>query len=441
MRDAGRLRDVLAIIKEFREPLAVVTSAAGGMTDRLQSFLHGVASPNMADEVERRHLEMASQLRLSAESLSAYRRFLAAELRVLGRVPSRDRERALVLSLGERLMARLLAAYLSDQGGDAVYCPAVDLVRTDDKWLQAEVDLPASCGLIRERLEPLLASGKIPVVTGFIGATPAGELTLLGRNGSDYSASIVARGLDAQELWIWTDVEGVFNIDPRVCSDARLLDEISYSELAEAAYCGARIVHPYTFRPLKGTDTAVRIKCTMKPESPGTRICNSPRRRGRELIITTVDQIARISVYGHGLLGVPGVSASALEAIRNSNTDVLLISHSSSEHNITFVVKTSDANATLKSLRSALRQWIVDEPRIDRIHAEQDVAVVSVLGDNLRGRAGVSGMIYSALGEANIEALALGSSEYSISMLVRSADVGNAMRTIHRLGREAVCTC
>jgi aspartate kinase len=419
VRDAGALRRVQNILQSLPDgPTLIVTSAAAGVTDQLVQVGDESSWQELRGTLLQRHAAMARDLDLDASWIENYLQQASAILQV----PfsgNHSHARAELASCGERLMAPLLSEALRKVGLPARPFDSRDFILTDDSFLAATVDLPASCQLIQLKLLPEL-DHSWPVLPGFIAANRRGQTTLLGRNGSDFSASIFGAGLQAGEVWIWTDVNGIYTADPRHHAHSKHLSEISFREAAEAAYFGARVVHPYTMWPLLESQTNLRIKNTFQPEHAGTLICHQPQARGLNLITTAIRGVVVVTVGGYGLLGVPGVASKVFGAISRAGTNVLMISQSSSEHNISFVIRAEDLATTHAQLQAELAEWMQREHRIDRIKVVENAAILTVVGENMRGRAGVAGTIFSALGEAgiNVVAIAQGSSEYSISIVV-----------------------
>jgi len=327
----------------------------------------------------------------------------------------------------------LIARTLEARDVRCRYIDSRPLIRTDSNWQEARIDLAATDDLTHKALTPLIEKGIIPLVTGFLGSNEKGETTTIGRNGSDLTATLLGACLNAAEVWIWTDVDGIFTADPRYHQGARLLPEISFREAAEVAYFGATVIHPHTLWPLLQTEVAVRIKNTLNPEQPGTLICSEPKDRGKILITTSVEGVSAITVGGYGMVGVPGIAAKIFSAVRDEGTNVLMISQSSAEHNITFVIRNEEVPQTVASLEKALTEWIEKDHRIDRVRVVPDTAIITVVGENMRGRYGIAGKIFSALGrnKINVVAIAQGSSEYSISMVLKAADRRLAVDAIH----------
>ena len=427
---------VVDIIAGFDQPLVVVTSAIGGVTDLLVQASSDPASLHVRkDEIHRLHLQLAGELGLESASLAGYESHLDATLADFDSAGSTGggKARDLILSIGERLSTWLVAKTLEARGVKCKYVDSRPLIRTDSNWHEARVDLGATNDLAHEALAPLVAKGVIPVVTGFLGSNEKGETTTIGRNGSDLTATTLGACLDAAEVWIWTDVDGIFTADPRYHQGARLLPEISFREAAEVAYFGASVIHPHTFWPLLERDVAVRIKNTFHPNNPGTQISSHPNHRGKNLITTSIDGVSAITVGGYGMVGIPGVAVKILTAVADLGVSEFMVSQSSSEHNLTFLIKEKDVKKTVASLQKALAEWIEKNHRIDRVRVVPAVAIVTVVGENMRGRYGIAGKIFTALGrkKINVIAIAQGSSEYSISMVLKAKDMREAVNAIH----------
>ncbi len=423
------------IIAGYADPLVVVTSALGGVTDLLTTEItRGESRRELGLRLRGLHLDLAAELDLPAQVLADFTAHLDTTLADLDSLDAGNRSHHdLALSIGERLSTNLMAAVLSGRGTRAVYIDSRPLIRTDSNWGQARVDLETTRTKVNTQLQPLLAKGAVLIVTGFLGSNHCGETTTIGRNGSDLTATVLGACFQSREVWIWTDVDGIFTADPRHYDGARLLTEISYREAAEAAYFGATVIHPHTLWPLLETETAVRIVNTLHPSSPGTLICRRPKERGDNLITTAVDQVSVVTVGGYGMVGVPGIAATIFSAVQTVGASVLMISQSSSEHNISFVIRDKDVERTVEALDRVLGDWIRLDHRIDRIQVMPDVSIVTVVGEDMKGRCGIAGKIFSALGQEEISVIAIaqGSSEYSISMALPSHQTRQAISAIH----------
>lgn len=339
-----------------------------------------------------------------------------------------------ISGIGEMLAAPLVTAAIAARGLPSQAVDATDLVVTTDQFGGAEPLMQETREKTRARLEPLIAAGDIPVVTGFIGATPDGVMTTLGRGGSDYSASIVGAVLDADEVWIWTDVDGVMTANPVEVPDARTLSEISYSEASELAYYGAKVLHYKTILPAFRQRIPVRILNSFNPSHPGTRVTmeGHPSARGVKAV-TSIRGVILIAINGTGMQGILGIAAKTFDVVAAQQANVLMISQASSENNICFVLSAAEAPRVVTALRAAL-DFELERGHIDEITAEQQVAIVAAVGDRMRGTPGIAATVFGALGSAgvNIIAISQGSSERNISLVVTERDATEAVRAIHR---------
>ena len=430
------------------EQLVVVVSAMRGVTDTLircaelavqgeedqyQSLIEKINEGNHA-AMEEVISDGAEQQQLSAQfdeyiaELSAYCR----SIQVLGEVTPRGMDT--ITSMGERMNAPLVAAALRGQGLSAQAVDAAQLIVTDDSFQHANPIEDETRKKVREQLQPLLSESIIPVVTGFVAATQDGILTTLGRGGSDFTAAILGDSLDASEVWTWTDVDGVMTADPRIVANARVIPELSFSEVSELAYFGAKVLHPKTLRPIIERDIPLWVKNTINPDFAGTKIIrSSPSIEGKVTAITTIRDLSLVTVEGRGMLGIPGIAARTFAAVARQGASVLMISQASSEQSICFVIPTKTVLGVIQSIESEM-ELELSRRDIDRVWAQPDIVIVTAVGAGLRNTPGIAGRIFSALGDAgiNVIAIAQGSSEFSISIVVAEQEADEAMRQIHR---------
>ncbi len=446
------MRQTVAVVRRARQthgPVVVVTSALSGVTDLLLRTIdhaaQGANGEQRAAAQERlltRHREMINALlppsardpllRVIRQRLAAFYRLTEA-IAVLGEVTPRARDA--VAALGERMSAPLLAAALSAADLPAQALDAADLIVTDATFQNAQPDLTASTPRIRERLLPLLEQGITPVVTGFIGATSDGITTTLGRGGSDYTAALLGAALPAAEVHIYTDVNGVMSADPRIVPDARTLPRLSYREVAELAYFGAKVLHPKTIRPVIEADIPLRVRNTFDPTGPDTLIvAEAEAVPERVKAVTLVRGLCLVTVEGRGILGVPGVAARTFQTVAATGTSVTLITQASSEQSITFAVPETAAEQVARALENTFAAEIARRD-IDRVRITRPVAIVTVVGAGMQQTPGVAGRVFTALGQAgvNVLAIAQGSSEVAISFVVEAADAEAAVRAVHGL--------
>jgi aspartate kinase len=339
-----------------------------------------------------------------------------------------------ISSLGERLSAPLVAGALGEIGARSEAVEATELIVTDSYHGGADPLMNRTRERSEARLLPLLEQGVVPVVTGFIGATEDGVLTTLGRGGSDYSATILGAALSADEIIIWTDVDGVLTADPRLVPDARTIPEISYREATELAYFGAKVLHPKTLRAVEQAGIPVWIRNSFAPERTGTKITPKGRSNGGGVkALTAIRDVALITVGGPGIVGVPDVVGRTFSTTAQVRANVLLISQSSSQNDICFIVAASDAKRTVEALRNEFAQDVAHE-KVEHITLDPNIAIVAVVGENMRGTPGVAGRTFIALGRENVNiiAIAQGSSESNISFVVAEKDMKVALAATHR---------
>jgi len=443
--------DICVQQKQSTENLTVVVSAMSGITDLLiQAAQQAAANQTEAmlatiEAIRSKHLDTIDHLILDHITTSGERETLIAavtarlndlstychSIQVLGEVTSRGMD--VISSLGERMSAQILAALLRLMGTPALAVEATQLIVTDRSFQNAVPMMSPSRDKIRKVLHPLFHQGFVPVVTGFIGATPEGIITTLGRGGSDYTGAILADCLDADELWIWTDVDGVLTADPRVVAHARTIPEISFAEVGELAYFGAKVLHPKTIRPVVTRNMPLWVKNTFNPTFAGTRISQSaPRSRGEISAVTTIKDLSILTVEGRGMLGVPGIAARTFSAVARTGASVQMISQSSSEQSICFTIPSKLSEDVVASLEAEMSLELYRKD-IDRIWSRDQVVILSIIGAGMREIPGVSARIFGALGKANINVIAIaqGSSEYSLSLVLDQADANSAVRAIH----------
>jgi aspartate kinase len=339
-----------------------------------------------------------------------------------------------ISGIGEMLCAPLLSGAIAAAGKSSMPIEANELIVTNDQFGQAEPLMDKTREKMRARLLPMLAAGEIPVITGFIGANEDGVTTTLGRGGSDYSASIVGAALDADEIWIWTDVDGVMTANPSEVPEARTIREISYSEAAEMAYYGAKVLHYKTILPAYKQNIPVRILNTFNPTHPGTRVSvdGHPSKRGVKAV-TSIRNVSLISISGKGMQGIPGIAAKTFDTVAAVKANILMIMQASSENNICFVVNSSESGRVVKALRATLEIDLL-QSHIEDISADDSIAIVAVVGDRMKGTPGISAKVFGAMGahEINVIAISQGSSEVNISLIVAEKDAANAVLAIHQ---------
>jgi aspartate kinase len=444
------IQQTASIIQQYKhiwDNLVVVVSAMSGVTDklilsaRLAAGNDGAGAREIITLIQNQHLEVVNALvsdptekqnlmvvlQKRLDELSSY----CQSIQVLGEVTPRGMD--VISSLGERINAQIIAAVLRNNGTPAQAVEASECIITDRTFQNAAPDMQHSREKIQSTLSPLFQQNLVPVVTGFLAATPEGVITTLGRGGSDYTAAILADCLDADEVWIWTDVDGVLSADPRVVPDARPIPEISFAEVGELAYFGAKVLHPKTIRPVVSRNMPLWVKNTFNPDFPGTRITQNPSRaRGEITAISMIKDLSILTVEGRGMLGVPGIAARTFGAVARTGASVLMISQSSSEQSICFTIPSLHNGEVITSIESEMALELI-RGDIDRVWSRDHVVIVSIIGSGMRETPGVSARIFCSLGKnlINVIAIAQGSSEYSISLVLDQEDAVRAVRAIH----------
>lgn len=448
---ADALKNVVKIVSDARQnghEIVVVVSAMSGVTNLLLDAAyqaevghedvahrakaeighkHAEATLHFLDHTPERDAVLATISSLLDEFAA-----LCHGIRVLGELTPRALD--VIGGLGERMNAPQVAAILNQAGLPAESIEATQLIVTDNCFGSA-VPLVEATGLnTPAKLRPLLEAGKIPVVTGYIGATEDGIPTTLGRGGSDYSATILGRALEADEVWIWTDVNGVITADPRVVPEAHPISHLSYAEISELSYFGAKVLHSQAIRPARRVNMPVRILNTFEPDHPGTLITADYKNNGKTVkAVTAIKNMSLVTVSGPGMIGITGVAGRTFTAVARTGTNVLMISQASSEQSICFVIPTPDVPKVVASLEAELVREI-ERRDLEQIKWEENTVILAVVGAGMKGQPGVSGRLFSALGQEkiNIIAIAQGSSEFNISLVVAQGEADLAVKAIHR---------
>jgi aspartate kinase len=356
---------------------------------------------------------------------------LVESVHVLGDLSPRGTD--WIVSFGERMSVVILAGALDELGVAAEPVNADRIIVTDEVFGSAEPLLDKTRTMAQATLGPLLDRGVLPVVTGFFGATEDGATTTLGRGGSDYSAAILANALSADEVWIWTDVDGVMTADPRLVPGARTLPAVSFAEATELAYFGAKVIHSPTMRPAAECGIPIWIKNTFRPERPGTRIGPEPTENGSVKAITAIPGLSVITVEGSGFLGVAGVTARVFSVLGRAGINVFMISQASSQHSLSFVVRGTDGPRVVRLLTTEFEFDLLRE-RVLQITEDPGRAIIAVVGGGMRGTPGVAGRVFQTLGSEgiNIAAIAQGSSELNISFVVAEPEIARAVPVLHQ---------
>ena len=436
----------LASKEQRRRPVAIVVSAMSKITDLLLDTMRHAEAGDSAGldsniaKLRERHMAACRELlppesQAAAEAeisrLIAEFQRIAGGMLMLSEMPPRPVDEA--VATGERLSALLIAAFLNADGTPAEAVNAAEIVVTDAVFGNASPLMEPTRAKARARLLPLLEGGVMPVVTGFNGATADGRPTTLGRGGSDFSASILSAALDASELWIWTDVDGIMTADPRLTPDAAVLDEVTYAEAAELAYNGAKVLHPRTLAPLIERKIPVWSKNSFAPEKPGTRIVSSIGAANGARAVTSLARVALISLEpASPELSGAHVMARALDALDRANVEVLVFSSSSYRQTFCFLVRTEELEKSLQALESALALELAHD-YVRPIQVDEKVGLLAVVGEGMQGKPGIAGRIFTAISRENVNiiAIAQGSSELTIAIVVSRDGLEKAVRAVH----------
>ncbi len=443
--NAERIKNVVEVLKMYKEKdeaIAVVFSAFGGITNSLIKMGELAAA---SDERWKTHFQNFKDRHTEViETL-----LTGANLATAGQVVSKGysnlenllngifliqeaslRTMDYVTSFGERHSAFIISMVLQENGIPAEYCNAQHIIRTDDTYGAAKVDFETTTQLIQAHFEGRTA---YQIVTGFIGSTDKGVIATLGRGGSDYTASILGNCLDATTIEIWTDVDGVMTADPRKVKKAFTVPSMSYKEAMEVSHFGAKVIYAPTVQPALSKNIPLYIKNTFNPTFVGTLISNEVETDNNVIKgVTSISGVTLFTLQGSGMIGVSGTAARLFSALAKSSINIILITQGSSEHSITFVVNSSDAENAKKAVELEFR-YELKEALIEPLHAERNRSVIAIVGENMRHRTGVASKLFSALGRngINIVAIAQGSSVLYISFVVDSGDEVKALNAVH----------
>lgn len=440
--------DIIAQVRAEDPELVVVVSAMSGTTNGLIGGARAAAAGQderyctIKAELLAKHLQAVQALlppgpeRIDVvgyieDRLHDYER-LCRSIASLGEFTMRGNDA--VASIGEELSVRILAALLRSRGLRAQAVSATALICTDEHYGEARPNVEASRQLTRDRLLPLLSEGTLPIVTGYIGATARGVTTTLGRGGSDYSAAILGACLDADEVGIWTDVDGILTADPKLVPTARTLRELSYREAAELAYFGADVLHPKTIAPLASRAIPLRILNSYAPERPGTRIVSTPSlEREEALAILSSEGLSLVGISTDGFDQRLDMAARAIHALAEAGVDVLMFSQSFCERSLNLVVRVQDETHSIRILERAFERETLAGKSM-AIGAQQQVATLSVVGLACAEGTPVAPRALAALGQLGLRVVAVAQSAAgnSVSFVIPESDVARAVPYMHR---------
>jgi aspartate kinase len=426
--------------------MVVVVSALKGVTDNLIEASEEARSGNrdhvykLLQKTTEKHVAAAGNAiksRLIREEVEQTLKTTLDELEkvltgiiYLGELTPKSKD--YVLSFGERMSTLIVWGALRDLGLNVQYFTGKDAgIVTDSNFGEARPLIKMTTHQVKQKIEPLLKKGIIPVVTGYIAATQNGEITTLGRGGSDYTATIIAAALEADEVWVWTDVDGLMTSDPKIVPSAKVIPELSFQEAIEMAIFGAKAMHPRALEPAMEKEIPVRIKNTFNSQNPGTLIVKEQKIKPKDVVkgITLIKNLALVNVSGAGMVGTPGTAAKVFDMLGKNNINVLMISQSASEANISFILQ----REVLERAVSTLEITLLGSGLIREVTAEDDVCVVAVVGAGMKGTPGVAARMFGAIARrgVNMRMIAQGSSELNVSFVVKETDGEKAVRAIH----------
>ncbi|ELR70133.1 Aspartokinase [Fulvivirga imtechensis AK7] len=441
-KNIALVKDVI-FEKKSDQPLLAVVSALGGVTTQLVNC-SAMAATGDAEylkeltQIEQKHIKTVQELiSLKNQSKTMGKvKILLNELEDICRgvfliheLTSKTSDK--ILSFGERLSSTIIADYFNDLGHSAFLADPREFITTDNNYGRAEVDFKAT----NEKIKALFKSlkEKLVICPGFIAASKEGEITTLGRGGSDYTAAILAAALNSSELEIWTDVSGMMTADPRLVSSAYAIKEISYEEAMELSHFGAKVIYPPTIQPVLEKKIPIRIKNTFKKDDDGTLITEASASNGHLIKgLSSIQNIALFNLSGSGMVGIPNFSHRLFRALSAARVNVVLITQASSEHTICVGIDAKDVATSQKAIESEFA-YELESHKIDPVQIERDLSIIALVGSNMKAKVGVSGQMFSVLGQngVNIKAIAQGSSEKNISVVIREKEVKKALNSLH----------
>jgi bifunctional aspartokinase / homoserine dehydrogenase 1 len=443
--DSKSIQNVLDIITSYQQKnvqVAVVVSAMSGVTNKLIEIGKKASATDetfraLLRELEEQHYQVIRELidTKNQSQVFAKVKFKFNELDDLMHGVSLIRELSprtldLIQSFGERFSAYIISQCLVQRNLEAEYLDSRKIIITDKAFGKAKVNFKTTNEKIANYFHHRKA---IQVITGFIGSTEQQETTTLGRGGSDYTASIIASALNAEEIEIWTDVDGVMTADPKSVKAAFSLSSISYSEAMEMTHFGAKVIYPPTLQPAFSANIPIRIRNTFNPSFEGTLVSKVSGFMDFPVKgISSIQEIALVNVIGSGMVGVPGVASRLFGALAKNQINVILITQASSEHSICFAISPEDAHMAKEIIEEEF-QVELQAKKIDHIQVEDTLSIVAIIGENMRNTAGISGKMFSALGKngINVVAIAQGSSELNISVVISRTDLSKALNALH----------
>ena len=443
------IRNVANIVRNSSkkgDKVVVVVSALAGVTnqliheaeeltkgkeERIQEFVKELAEKHLQTiDIAIENKKLKEETKHSAKKIIEELEKILIGICYVGELTLKTKDQ--VLSFGERLAALIVSAALRDYNLESQYFTGKEAgIVTDSKFGEANPLMNFTTHQVIERIKPLLKKNVVPVITGFIAANQDGVLTTLGRGGSDYTATILGVALDVDEVWIWTDVDGIMTSDPKIILDAKTLTGLSYGEAAEMAIFGAKAMHPRALEPVIKKHIPVRIRNVFNPKNHGTLISEGAKVESKEVVkaIALITDVSMINIRGAGMVGAPGSYAKIFRILGKNNINVMMVSTAVSEANISIIIRRNQLERAMSTLEIAL----LGRDLANKITSEDDVCVIAAMGANMKGSLGVASRIFSAVAKKkiNIHMIAQGSSELNISFVVKERDGPIAVSAIH----------
>ena len=446
LADDTCIKTVIEIAKEYRqnkEIIAIVVSAFGGVTDQLLKMANKASSGHNSyielfntftfrqDKIIQGivHPDLIDELKLRCKKLNENLASLLKGVFLLGEMSARTRDH--IVSFGERISAIVIAEALNSENIPSKAFDARNFIKTNKKFGAAKVDFEVTKSLIKEALSD--TDNIIPVVTGFISSSMEGQTTTLGRGGSDLTASLLANALEAKQIDIWSDVDGILTANPNKVEEAFTIPKLSYEEAMELSHFGAKVIYPPTLIPALKAAIPIYLRNTFNRDFPGSLVsAETEIDDGIVKGISSMNDVAIITIEGPGMVGVPGIAARTFSAIASKNINISLITQSSSEHSICFTVNNEDSLKAMVSLEEAF-QTELSNGSINPIKIERNQSIVAAIGENMRYQPGVAARTFNALGRngVNVAAIAQGSSERNISIVISNEDEEKALNALH----------
>jgi aspartate kinase len=449
INSADKVRHIASLIKSQKEKgnneIVGVISAARGMTDKISSIPLNIKTSDkqfitdFLKDTNYIHINIIDNAIKNEKLKNAARSVLTALIKelediltgvlLLGEITPKSLD--YLMSFGERLSTPIVSFALRDLGSLSEYLTGEEAgILTDSNYGEARPLMDTTRLRVLHKIEPLLSSNVIPIVTGFIGADQNGNTTTIGRGGSDYTATIIASSIDADEVWFLGDVDGLMTADPKIVSEARVIREVSFAEAMEMALFGAKYMHPRALEPVMDTKIPVRIRNAFKVDHQGTLISQNLTKTSQKTVksITAIRHTALIDVSGGGMVGAPGTAAKIFDALAKNRVNIMMISQSPSESSISIVVRRDELDKAITTLELNLLGKIVK-----RVNINNDVAVIAAVGSGMRGIKGVAARVFNAVAKRNVNVImiAQGSSELNLAFVVNDSDCEQVVIALH----------